>query len=53
MNDSSFLVSGWDDDLEDIDEGRNPTGKLYLVQFLTTSMVSNFRNSQEGFSVRR
>lgn len=30
MNDSRFLVSGWDDDLEDVDEGRNPQGIIYL-----------------------
>lgn len=26
VDDSRFLVSGWDDDLEDLDEGRNPKG---------------------------
>lgn len=27
-NDERFLVSGWEDDLNDIDESRNPEGKL-------------------------
>lgn len=28
-NTDRFLVSGWDDDLYDIDEERNPHGKLF------------------------
>lgn len=32
MNDEKFLTSGWEDDLHDIDESRNPKGK-YTDQF--------------------
>ncbi|CAH1999930.1 unnamed protein product [Acanthoscelides obtectus] len=28
MNDERFLVSGWEDDINDIDETRNPTDTL-------------------------
>lgn len=31
MNDERFLVSGWEDDLHDIDETRNPKGKLSVI----------------------
>lgn len=27
VSDERFLVSGWEDDLQDIDETRNPDGK--------------------------
>nr|CAH7750361.1 unnamed protein product [Callosobruchus chinensis] len=28
MNDDRFLVSGWEDDMQDVDETRNPTDEL-------------------------
>lgn len=31
MDDGRFLISSWDQDLDDLDETRNPTGKLNLM----------------------
>lgn len=52
MNDSKFLVSGWDDDLEDIDENRNPCG-IFYIEFpfvLFDVLYENYfyRNPEKG-----